>query len=234
MRNREDIEEALNDLEGRVPEMFEDAEVYDEAVDIMERLLKNDDTLHTVHEEVFQQKVDSVVHHLYQSGDTEKTFAYAAEVKGYTYFENFLETGELGKVLKALERNGLSPDVLKIVTKGTQPDTFVHPSIDFKVTQIVERVKGSSPVIVYFAMTYNGKTIYEFGEKGFRNINTEMRDGESSEEFTQRIIKEGRQKKRVSTYSGTVEMSDGTIYKKWVDKNGRTFYTNWKGYRVKI
>lgn len=234
MRNQEDIEKALDDLESRVPEMFENVEVYDEAFDIIERLLKNDKSLHTVHEEVFQQKVDSVVHHLSQSGDAEKTFAYAAEIKGYTYFENFLDTGELGRVIKALERNGLPPDVLKIVTKGTQPDTFVHPSIDFKVTQIVEKVKGSSPVIVYFAMTYNGKIIYEYGEKGFRDINTEMRDGEDSEEFTKRIIKEGRQKNAKSLYSGTVEMSDGTTYKKWVDKNGRTFYTNWKGHRVKI
>lgn len=232
--DRERLEEIFNEEIDNEPSLRPSFEQYDATIDVVERLLNDSEYVQHYHDEQIRSLITKVAYDIQKGRTQDEVFAYQSGVKGYTYFENFLGSGELSNIMSAMQQYGIPLDALKIVTKGTQPDTFVHPTLNLKVTQVIEKVKGSSPIITYFAITYNGDTIYSFGDKDMENVDITRKDGESDFDYYSRLFSKKQDKRRRSAYAGVVEMSSGEKYKKWVTKSGKTFYTNWKGYRVKI
>lgn len=232
--DRERLEEIFNEEIDNEPSLMPSAEQYDRTIDIVERLLSDSEEVRHYHDEEIRSLITATYKSIERGRTDDEVFAYQSGVKGYTYFENFLGSGELSNIMSALKREGVPLDALKVVTKGTQPDTFVSKEYCIEVTQIIEKVKGSSPVIAYFAIRHNGKTIYTFGDETYANVDILRKDDETDYDYNMRIFAGKQNKKRSSAYSGTVETSSGEKYKKWTTKTGKVFYTNWKGYRVKI
>lgn len=232
--DRERLEEIFNQEIDNEPDLMPSASQYDRTIDIVERLLADSETVKHYHDEELRSLITATYKSIERGRTDDEIFAYQSGVKGYTYFENFLGSGELSNIMSALKRNGIPLDALRVVTKGTQPDTFVSKEYGIEVTQIVEKVKGSSPVITYFAIRHNGKTIYSFGDETFANVDILRRDDEDDFTYNKRIFEKQQRKGRKSAYAGTVETSDGEVYTKWVTRKGKTFYTNWRGYRVKL
>ena len=235
MINREKIEELLDEVIEDEPRLSPlTINGYDDIVDIVEKLIETNSEVSKYHEEEVRSLVSGVAFDISKGGNKDDVFASNYGMRGYSYYNNFLGTGELGKIFEALKENDLPVDVLSIVTKGSQPDTFVHPKLDLKITQVVEKVKGSSPIIVYFAIIYNGKTIYSFGDDDMSDRGFTRLDGESDYDYYGRMFAKKQNKRNKSHYAGSIVMSSGETYKKWVTQSGKVFYTNWKGYRVKV
>lgn len=78
------------------------------------------------------------------------------------YFDVFLNEGETNKVLKALVDNKLSSEILRGIKKGQKFDNEANGIDKPRVIQEVSTIGDDSPYVSYFAIIYQGKTIYEY------------------------------------------------------------------------
>lgn len=154
-------------------------------------------------------------------------FEAFSDVNHYELYENFMGNSERRRMVNSLKNKGIPLDVLKGVKIDKNGDVL-NPLPDIQIRYSFNEDSDSSIYLEYFEIIqteYDGsKTIvYDF---------TNSAKGLSSK-YTTRSSPQ-KIKGRKSQYAGRITNTEIGDIKEWVDKNGRTFYTDRYGHRVKV
>lgn len=141
------------------------------------------------------------------------------DLKNYSYFDNFMRKGFGNEVISVLNKYGLSSSILS----GLNPNVPFHINEDGVevIQQVEQQTEGESPVITYFAIKVNGKTVVEFSNergkflKQIDYIKEEIEEffGEESVYFDEDKIGKNKTK---SVYAFSID--DVSV---WIGKNDR-------------
>lgn len=145
-----------------------------------------------------------------------------SDVRHFEFYERFMGTEERRRLVNTLKEKGVPLDVLKGV-KVTKGGDKIMPYPNVEISYSFEEDKDASISLSYFEITVDDETIFDFDN----GIGTEL------EEEIERDV--WREVSGVSSlYGGRITNTDIGDVKMWKDKNGRTFYTDSKGHRVKV
>lgn len=151
----------------------------------------------------------------------ETAIAAQSSMRHTEYYDNFLEEGATGQILKALRDNGIPYDVLKSVSNGVEMQKEKSGK-GVKITQEIEKNSTGTPIVVYFAIYKDGVLIYEFVRDRL-DLSDEIEKAGGKYKYYSENVEQPKNTK--SAYAGHTKLSNGTIAKHWVTKEGKEFYT---------
>ena len=154
-----------------------------------------------------------------EATDILQTFS---DVNHFEFYETFMGGSERRRLVNTLKEYGIPLDALqgvRVKVKGDQLTPYYGVTIDFSFAE----GKHPSIYLEYFTVTKDGEVIFDFE-------NDAVTDKKPAKErpFWREV--EGRS----SLYGGTIPKTAIGNVKRWQDKNGRVFYTDESGYRVKV
>lgn len=163
----------------------------------------------------------------YAIGDKENaTFNRYADNKHLNYFDIFLEDGQRSVIQEALNRAGVSTEVLKGIKKNVPYDATVNG------VRVVQETEPPSNTISYFAIYVDGEKIYEwnrsssdysyYDEDYFEPDEYYEPDDTPRVEISYDVLLSEKDTK--SDYVQTYHFQDDRAIIERVGKNGRTFY----------
>ena len=154
------------------------------------------------------------------------TFNRYADNKHLNYFDIFLEDGQRGMITEALNRAGISTDVLKGIKKNVPYDATIDG------VRVVQETEPPSNTISYFAIYKDGEKIYEwsrsstdygyYDEDFFEPDEFYQPDDTPSVEISYDILLSEKDTK--SNYVKTYHFIEGRSIIERVSKSGKTFY----------
>lgn len=147
-----------------------------------------------------------------------KAFNFRSDNKHMQGYDNALKNGEAQRIIDVLNSYGLGADKLKGVPLFSPFSNYVDNEKTLYVNEEIERPEDNSPYISLFEIYYNGELIYKWSGRA-------NGDGDIYANFKKQ--EEVKQKtKRKSKYMGSYYISEEELpIKEWIDKNGKTFYT---------
>ena len=166
-----------------------------------------------------QQTLLEGVYESFANGDDYfKAFNFRSDNKHMQGYDNLLKEGEAQRIIDIFNSHGIGIDKLKGVPLFAPFDNYVDNEKTVYVTEEIERPEDNSPYVSLFEIYYNGELIYQWKgrAKGVGDIYANFKQ---QDEIKQKI-------KRKSKYLGSYYVSEEELpIKQWVDKNGKTFYT---------
>jgi len=166
-----------------------------------------------------QQTLLEGIYESFANGDDYfQAFNFRSDNKHMQGYDNLLKKGEAKRIIDILNSYGLGADVLKGVPLFTPFDNFIDDNKEVYVKEEIERPDGESPYVPLFEIYYKGVLIYQWKgrAKGVGDIYSHFKE---MSEIKQKI-------NRKSKYMGSYYVDENELpIKEWIDKNGRTFYT---------
>ena len=165
-----------------------------------------------------QTLLEGVYESFANNDDYFKAFNFRSDNKHMQGYDNLLKEGEAKRIIDIFNSHGIGVDKLKGVPLFTPFDNYVDNEKTVYVKEEIERPDGKSPYVSLFEIYYNGELIYQWKgrAKGDGDIYANFKQ---QDEIKQKI-------KRKSKYMGSYYISEEELpIKEWVDKNGKTFYT---------
>ena len=154
-----------------------------------------------------------------EATDILQTFS---DVNHFEFYETFMGGSERRRLVNTLKDYGVPIDILKgvrVKVGGDQLTPYYGVTVDYS---FAEDPHGSI-YLEYFTVTQDDETIFDFE-------NDKSTDKKPSKERPVWREVNGRS----SLYGGTIPKTAIGNVKRWQDKNGRIFYTDENGYRVKV
>lgn len=166
--------------------------------------------------------LEGILQQTRQGAVPEDIFQTFSDVRHFEFYKRFMGDDERRRMVNILKEQGIPLDVLKGV-KVTKFGDTITPAPGVKINFAFGDDDDNSIILEYFEIIKDGETIFDFGtEKEYFD--------EIYEEYTSPREVEGAK----SLYVGRITNTDIGDIKEWVDKNGRTFYTDSRGHRVKV
>ena len=145
-----------------------------------------------------------------------------SDVNHFEFYETFMGGSERRRLVNTLKECGVPIDALqgvRVKVGGDQLIPYYGVTIDYS---FAEDPHGSV-YLEYFTVKQDEETIFDFENY----TNTDKKQVE--ERPVWREVNE-----RSSLYGGTIPNTAIGNVKRWQDKNGRIFYTDARGHRVKV
>lgn len=145
-----------------------------------------------------------------------------SDVNHFEFYETFMGSSERRRLINTLKEYGVPIDALqgvRVKVGGDQLIPYDGVTIDFSFSEDDHH----SVYLEYFTVKQGEETIFDFE-------NDTSTDKKPAKERPVWRDVEGRS----SLYGGTIAKTAIGNVKRWQDKNGRIFYTDTKGHRVKV
>lgn len=154
-------------------------------------------------------------------------FRQHSDSKHLNYFDVFLEDGETDRVLRALEKHGISTDVLKGIKKNVDFDVTTG---NVRVVQTMSDEEDTSPTIDSFEIYKDGKLIYMWSPGEHWEEDDDIYEPDPyyiapTEEVASKVApptKSGKERKGI--YIATIISSEGDTVTKEMTSKGQIIY----------
>ena len=190
-----------------------------EIKDMFKRLMK--ENLNKNLSPINQQTLLEGIYESFANGeDYFGAFNFRSDNRHMQGYDNMLKQGEAKRIIEILNSYELGADTLKGVPLFTPFSGYVDENKTIYIVEELENPDFESPYVSLFEIKYNEETIYKWTGRA-QGI------GDIYENFKkQEEIKVPKKVERKSKYMGSYYINEYELpIKEWVDKNGRTFYT---------
>ena len=158
---------------------------------------------------------------------TDLIFRQHADNKHLNYFDVFLEAGEADRIQQALQKHGISTDVLKGIKKNVDFDVTIG---NVRVVQTMSDEEDTSPTIDSFEIYQNRELIYKWSPDEYWEEDDDIYEPNPyytapTEEVVSRVApttKSGKERKGI--YIATIISSEGDTVTKEMTSKGQIIY----------
>ena len=166
--------------------------------------------------------VEGIVQQTRQGAEATDILQTFSDVKHFEFYETFMGGEERRRLVNTLKDYGIPLDALKgvrVVKGGDGLTPYPRTRIDYSFAED----NHGSIYLEYFTVEQDGEIIFDFE-------NEKISKKETPKERPIWKNVEGRK----SAYGGRIPNTYAGDVKMWTDKNGRIFYTDRNGHRVKV